>query len=205
MHKVLATHTQRSLRSSTRALHTSRAVLAGLPKGPKSPLERPPPSHSTVSPIGSNPEDTKAGKEAAYVQTQPKASDHGFAVPPGPFPSAQGYESYPATDRPSELDAPISSASPNRAHPVLTKKVPTNETGVRGDGGIGASASVRHTTAPGEMGTEGGSHGGKDMADASTTKKGELGELPDVNDVPLFENTERLAKAGVKDGWKQRK
>jgi hypothetical protein len=31
------------------------------------------------------------------------------------------------------------------------------------------------------------------------------GELPDVNDVPQFENAKKWSDLGVKDGWKERK
>jgi hypothetical protein len=199
MHRVPISRTLRALAPSTRGLRTSVVHRAAK----ESKLESPPAASSTVSDILDAPESTDRGP--SHVQTSTSPSDRGYAVPPGPYPTSAPYENFPSASRPEVLDRPISSTSPNRAHPTLSNKVPRNESGVLTPGGIGASSAVRHADAPGEMGAVGGGRGGAGIQDPEGTKPGEQGELPDVNDVPLFENTEKLAKKGVKEGWTERK
>jgi hypothetical protein len=207
MHR--ATRTFRVLPALTRparALHTSQPLRIVRDTIDKSTLESPPSSSSTVSDVNDSPEDFQKTDRPKYVEVVAHPSDPPFAVPPGPYPSSTSYDSFPAASRPEVLDKPISSTSPNPAHPVLTKKVPTNDEGVLfPEHGIGASAAVRHATAAGDMHAAGGSGGGANLGDKSSTKPGELGELPDVNDVPQFENAKKWSDLGVKDGWKERK
>jgi hypothetical protein len=194
MYRIAATHTLRGLR-------TSAALRAANPKGA---LEQPPAPSAQLSDVNESPE--KTPDTPTYVQSSTPPSERGYAVPPGAFPSAAPYAHFPAAARPGVLDRPLASAAPDRAHPVLTAKVPTNESGVHVDGGIGASSAVRFRDAPGtENAAMGGGAGGAGIQDPQGTKPGVQGELPDVNDVPVYENTERTARKGVKEGWTDRK
>lgn len=92
----------------------------------------------------------------------------------------------------------MSSTSSSLAHPVLTRAVPQNESGV------GESSAIRHADAPGSMGQRGGSEGGVGLADAQGTRAGE-GSLADRNPPPIESKVvEKFSKMG-KDAWQARK
>lgn len=93
----------------------------------------------------------------------------------------------------------MSSTSPNRAHPNLTKRVPHNEAGV------GDSAAVRNHEAPGELAAKGGGYGGLGLMDAKTTRAPESGELAERNPPPIGEVGEEISRKGLKEAWKDRK
>ncbi|EEB92784.1 hypothetical protein MPER_08659 [Moniliophthora perniciosa FA553] len=120
-------------------------------------------------------------------------------VPPGPFPTSAPYINHPPTEAPDYSGVQFSSTCADQvAHP-LTCKAP------RHDGGVGDSAAVRYTEAPGEMGARGGSHIGEGMMDQHGTKPGEgsLGERnppPDVKGV-----AENNSAMGLREAWKTRK
>ncbi|KIK62482.1 hypothetical protein GYMLUDRAFT_41935 [Collybiopsis luxurians FD-317 M1] len=93
----------------------------------------------------------------------------------------------------------MSSTSSSPAHPVLTRAVPHNESGV------GESAAVRHSVAPGAMGQRGGSYGGTGLVDEQGTRPGQ-GSLGDRNPPPIDgQVVEKFSKLGVKDAWQARK
>jgi len=55
------------------------------------------------------------------------------------------------------------------------------------------------------MGDRGGSDGGLDLMDKTSTKPGSDGELADRNPPPLSKEAEAFSKKGLKDAWKDRK
>ena len=70
--------------------------------------------------------------------------------------------------------------------------------------GVKQSSAVRFWEAPGEM--QGGSSGGLGLMDQSSTKQGDLGELPSKNPQPDAPGVaEKFSKLGVDNAWKARK
>jgi hypothetical protein len=175
----------------TRSLHATRIAFnaPGL-----SAIEENVPSHIYVKQdIG-----TADPQGTTYVVSEPEASAGNHDVPPGAYPSSSPYVNFAGGVRGRTMDALQSSTSSTPAHPETTKRVPTNESGV------GESAAVRHTEAPGEMGKRGGGDGGLNLMDASGTRMGEKGELKDVNEAPIH-NVERKARLGNENAWKERR
>jgi hypothetical protein len=178
-----------------RLLHTT--LIAARASHGKAPLEEHVPGKDTnVSPILG--EGNPKAKRPDYVVAEAPASEAKYDVPPGAFPSSSPYQNYQNTTPPDTLGKLTSSTAPAPAHPNLSKRVPRNESGV------GESAAVRHTEAPGELGARGGGNYGAGLMDEKTTRPGEDGELPDVNEAPIF-NAEHKSKLGNRDAWKERR
>jgi len=181
--------------TQTRSFYSPFTVLSQ-----NSHLTNPPASSSTV--YDNHPESESSEPDytprTVYVVSEPDPSDAPYAVPAGAYPTSAPYVNFPHTEAPDARGAPVSSTSPDRAHPTLTRRVPHNETGV------GDSAAVRHGEAPGEMGRKGGGRGGTGMMDQASTKEGE-GELAERNPPPIQEVGEKYSKLGLDEAWKARK
>ena len=130
-----------------------------------------------------------------YVVSEPDPSSTPYEVPYGAYPTSAPYENFPSTDAP--ITTPHSSTSPDLAHPYTTLAADQNFTG------IGASASVRFRSAPGEMAA--GGDGGLGLMDKATTQPGQ-GQLATRNPPPDAPATaEKNSKLGVDGAWKTRR
>ncbi|KAJ3716077.1 hypothetical protein C8R42DRAFT_679484 [Lentinula raphanica] len=182
--------------SAVRSFHSPFAVLGTTHSSPPSIA-------STVNTyekqVDFSPEPLPStGGQMTYVVSEPDPANTPYHVPAGAYPTSLPYVNFTPTEAPNQ-EGQMSSTSTAYAHPVLTKAVPTNESGV------GESSAVRHATAPGSMGQRGGSHGGVGLADAQSTKAGQ-GSLGDRNPPPIEkEVVEKFSRMGVKDAWKARK
>lgn len=160
------------------------------------------PSSSSTKPSYEKPThddfEVEHGAGTVYVVSEPDPSDRPYAVPAGAYPTSLPYVNFTQTEAPDASGAKVSSTSPDLARPNLTRRVPTNKAGV------GESAAVRNSDAPGEMGTRGGGHGGLGLMDESSTEEGE-GQLGSRNPPPVGDVAEKYSKLGVQEAWKARK
>jgi hypothetical protein len=184
----------------TRSIHSAFTVLGNS----NSYTPPPPPGHPATSPLeqhGQHSPDSQFSRDAGtvYVVSRPDPADAHYDVPLGAFPTSAPYVQFTPSEKPDVvLKDAYSSTSPNPPHPTLTKAVPHNASGV------GESAAVRHTAAPGELHQRGGSYGGLDMMDAKGTKAGE-GQLADRNPPPIQDYGEKTGRLGLENAWKERK
>ncbi|KAL6302355.1 hypothetical protein BKA93DRAFT_793015 [Sparassis latifolia] len=179
----------RTLPSTVRAFHSPFASLS-------SPLTSPRPPTANVSPLyekqtepSPEPQMSGAGTRT-YVVSAPDPADTPYEVPSGAYPTSAPYQSYPGTEAPVLEGEHFSSTSSTLAHPLTTAAVPQNPTGV------GESAAVRHSEAPGELHRRGGSFGGLGLMDAKTTTQGK-GALAERNLPPLDFAGEEHSKLAV--------
>jgi len=218
------------MRAATRSFHTFTRLRAPstVHKGTTAPIASPPnapitggaPAASNTStanwpqetPVGTNeyPDGplTTARSSTGYVHATPDATTTAqeYDTPGTAYPTAYPYSDTPRAVQPNDPRLAAlsnsrqnpSSTSASPAHPLLTKKVPTNESG------IGESAAVRFRSAPGEMGARGGGDGGLGLMDKAGMKKGEMGELEDINRPPIQEIAVEIGRKGL-GGWKERK
>lgn len=178
---------------STRSFHTPFAMLGN------SPLTSPPPPLSTAKPIYEKETDYSTDfipGTRTYVVSEP-VSSHVSGVPLGAFPTSAPYVNFAATEAPNTTAQYSSTASGHLAHPIT-------RSAVQHEGGVGQSAAVRNSEAPGEMGRAGGSSGGLGLMDKKGTHFGE-GELAERNPPPIGETGEKFSKLGLENAWKARK
>jgi len=124
-----------------------------------------------------------------YVLAGQVASEARYDVPGGAYPTADPLQPLEEVDAPPRGET--SSTSPDYAHPVLTKKAASVESGV------GSSSAVRFRGAKGEM--EKGSYGGKALSEGVelTTES----TLDERNPQPHS----GFGRVGREEAWKQRK
>ncbi|KAG1747160.1 uncharacterized protein EDB91DRAFT_1116750 [Suillus paluster] len=169
-----------------------------------SPLTSPAPNASPMSASSyekqhdhsPEPQVSSAGTRT-YVVSEPDPANTPYAVPSGAYPTTAPYVNFKPTDPPNP-EGKYSSSSASLPHSFTTRAVPKNAAGV------GESAAVRYGESPGEMGRRGGSYGGLDLMDESSTHKGPA-ELPDRNPSPDSDVALRWSKLGVQEAWKERK
>lgn len=183
---------------NVRPFHTPFAVLGS------SPLTKSPPPTSNVSSMyekqtDPSPEPTTSHSGTrTYVVSEPDTTSKYYEVPSGAYPTSAPYVNFTSTEAPNTHGAQTSSTSADvLAHPQ-TRAAPQHE------GGVGESAAVRNSAAPGEMGKRGGSSGGLGLMDKEGTVAGE-GELAERNPPPIGDVAEQFSKQGIKDAWKSRK
>jgi hypothetical protein len=123
-------------------------------------------------------------------------------APPGAYPSSAFYTNYPDAAEPRRpLDSERSSTS---SDPFRHPRTTSTEKISRNEAGVGESAAVRFREAPGEMGGRGGGDGGLGLMDEAGTRGGEGGREGNfAPDDPRV--TERWAKKGLKEAWKERR
>lgn len=117
-------------------------------------------------------------------------------MPAGAYPTSAPYVNFNSTAAPDVTGGQYSSTSSDHfARDSTTMAAPRNPSGV------GESAAVRNTNAPGQLGMQGGGYGGLDK---QGTTPG-TGRLADRNPPPDSNAAEKYSKAGVKEAWKLRK
>lgn len=159
--------------AAPRQTRAFRTPFAALEQTKTSPVETRPAAGSTAPTYEKQEEPTTDPKGATYVVSEPDPADAPYKVPSGAYPTSAPYQNFTATEEPDVLSRPQSSTSSDPAHPTLSRKGPQNPSGV------GESAAVRNSVAPGDMSKRGGSDGGLGIMDKASTKQGD-GELDTV-------------------------
>ncbi|EGN99146.1 hypothetical protein SERLA73DRAFT_181978 [Serpula lacrymans var. lacrymans S7.3] len=183
-----------------RSFHSPFVVL----NSASSTLTSPPSPSSTVYSMyekqmdhSPEPQVSSSGTRT-YVVSEPDPSHAPYEVPSGAYPTSAPYVNFRSININDVHGAANSSTSADTAHPYTTNAVSHNESGV------GESAAVRHSEAPGSMGRRGGSHGGLDLMDEATTKQSSA-QLADRNPAPDSDVAPKWSKLGVDGAWKERK
>ncbi|KAF8149837.1 hypothetical protein B0H34DRAFT_678796 [Crassisporium funariophilum] len=197
-HALIALRAASKPLTTVRAFHSPYAVLGS------SPLTTAPPANTISSQYEKQydhpPEPTTSHSGyRTYVVSEPDASSKHYQVPAGAYPTSAPYINFTATAAPDMTGAQRSSTGGDPlAHTFTTRAAPQHS------GGVGESSAIRHATAPGEMGSRGGGHGGMGVMDKEGTKPGQ-GHLAERNPPPDGSAAEKFSKAGVEGAWKLRK
>ncbi|CAA7268193.1 unnamed protein product [Cyclocybe aegerita] len=186
--------------TTTRAFHSPFAVLGDGPLSATTPAAASAISAHYEKQYEPTPEPVAShGRYRTYVVSEPEPTSRHYQVPAGAYPTSAPYINFTATPAPDTTNVQYSSTSADiLAHGFTTRAAPQHRRGV------GESSAIRNASAPGEMGTRGGSNGGRTMMDKKGTTPG-VGQLADRNPPPDGSAAEKFSKAGVEGAWKLRK
>ncbi|KII89821.1 hypothetical protein PLICRDRAFT_39997 [Plicaturopsis crispa FD-325 SS-3] len=181
-----------------RAFHSPFAVLGSTPNNTLPPSSELGTAHYEKQLDHSSEPLSQLGVRT-YVVSEPDPANTPYAVPSGAYPTSEPYvHAFTPTEAP-DVRGQQSSTSSGLAHPFTTRAAPQNESGV------GESAAVRHSAAPGAMGGRGAGYGGLGLMDKEGTVSGE-GELASRNPQPDSSAVAgKFSKAGVDGAWELRK